>query len=132
MALEDFLGDLSGGFQGAGMGASLLGGMQTAKIGAASNPWVAGGLLAGGTALGVANAMDPNKKKAMRLNNRLGEQEAEANDLSLKSEKTKQALEAQRQRAWDQFGSMFSGYLSAMAKAKPSGMASFQQGLGVT
>jgi hypothetical protein len=132
MALEDFLSDLSGGFEGAGMGASLLGGMTNAKMTSASNPWVAGGILGGGALLGIASSMDPAKRRAGRLNARLGRQEAEMNDLSIKSEKTKQAEERRKRAAMQQFGNMFSGYLSAMGKSRPvAGPALAEADLGV-
>lgn len=130
MSMEDFLGDLSGGFQGAGAGASILGGLGMAKVGFASNPWVAGGLLAGGTLLGALGGADPAKKRAMRINEKLGQQELESNAIDIQDKKTKQLQEAQRRHAWDQFGGMFSNYMSAMAQAKPSGMNAFTASLG--
>lgn len=130
MAMEDFLGDLTGGFQGAGMGASLLGGMGAANIAAASNPWVAGSLLGGGAVLGLANAMDPSKRRANRMNERLGRQEAEMNSLKIQSEKTAQAEAERKKRTWEQFGGMFSNYIAGMAKARPTGQAAFDQSLG--
>lgn len=130
MAMEDFLGDLSGGFQGAGMGAGVLGGMSVAKMASASNPWVAGGLLGGGALLGIANSMDPAKRRANRLNSRLGNQEAELNDLNIQSEKNKQMDERKKRASMQQFGDMFSGYMSAMGAARPTGQAAFQQDLG--
>lgn len=130
MPMEDFLASLNGGMQGAGMGASLLGGMGAAKIGAASNPWVAGSLLAGGTALGLLNSMDPSQKRASRLNERLGNQEAQMNDLNITAEKTKLAEEERKRRTFGQFGALFSNYIASMAKAKPNGQAAFAQDLG--
>lgn len=129
--MDDFLSDLNGGFQGAGMGASLLGGMHTAGIGFAANPWVAGGLLAGGAGLGILNAMDPAKKRAMRMNERLGKQEAEMNDLSLEEKRTQMSQDAMKRRSWNDFGNIFSGYLGAMARARPTGASAFAQDLGV-
>jgi hypothetical protein len=131
MAMEDLLSDLSGGFQGAGMGATMLGGMGAAKIAMASNPWVAGGLLSGGALLGMLGGEDPAKKRAMRLNSQLGDQELEMNRLDIRDKHTQQDLEAQKRHAWDQFGGMFSNYLSAMAKAKPTGPSAFNASLGV-
>lgn len=129
MSMEDFLSSLSGGMQGAGMGASILGGMKTAGI--KSNPWVAGGLLAGGAGLGLLNALDPAQRRAGRLNARLGRQEAALNDLNIQSEKTRQEQERKQRASMDQFGNLFSGYLSAMAKSRPTGQAGFNQDLGV-
>lgn len=114
MALEDFMNDLNGGFQGMGMGAQLVGGMQTAKFAAASNPWVAGSIMAGGALLGAANANDPAKKRAGRINNRMGEQEIEINDLDIMGKRNQQALDVDKRRTWEQFGGMFSKYLAGM------------------
>lgn len=118
MAFEDFLSDLSGGFQGAGMGASILGGMEKAKIGWASNPWVAGGLLGGGALLGILGAEDPQTKRAARINERLGKQEVEMNNLAIRDKTTEQNLAMQRRQTWNQFGNLFSNYLGAMSQAR--------------
>jgi hypothetical protein len=130
MAMDEFLSDLGGGFQGAGMGASLLGGLGAAKVGFASNPWVAGGLLLGGAGLGVLNSMDPAQKRANRMNERLGRQELEMNSLNIDAEKAKQLAEEEKKRTWGKFGSLFSNYVAGMGQARPTGSAAFAQSLG--
>ena len=130
MSIEDFMGDLSGGLQGAGMGAGILGGMTTAKVLGASNPWVAGGLLGGGALLGLASSAFSPTKKANRLNDRLGQQEADMNDLNLQAEKTKQMDERKKRMGMQQFSDLFSGYMSAMGAARPTGQAGFNADLG--
>lgn len=135
MAIEDFMGDLTGGLQGAGMGAGILGGMTAAKVGlgaaGAMNPWITGGLLGGGALLGIAGSAFSPTHKANKLNDRLGQQEAEMNDLNLKSEKTKQAEDRKKRFGMQQFGDLFSGYMSAMGAARPTGQAGFSADLGV-
>src|SRR4051812_14105562 len=123
MSMEDFMNDLNGGFQGAGTVAPLA-----AQTG---NPWAAAGVLAVGAGMGVMNSRDPNKKRALRLNNRLGDQEVAANELNLADLKGEVTAKAQKRKSWDQFGSMFSRYMSGYALARPSGQAAFNQDLGV-
>lgn len=116
MAMADFLADLgSGGFQGAGLGAKILGGLKTA--GFATNPWLGGGIMAAGAGLGMLNAMDPAKRRAARINERLGKQEAAMNDLKIEDMKQGQRQDAAKRRNWSEFGNIFSGYLGAMAQA---------------
>lgn len=131
MALQDFLSDLNGSFEGAGMGMQMLGGMQTAKIGAASNPWVQGGLILGGAGLGLLNGMDPSVQRARRLNERLGNQEAEMGDINIKSAELEQGQKEKMIRAQQMFGNLFSNYMSGFASAKPNGQAAFQHDVGV-
>ena len=121
-----YLDGLSGGVEGAGQGAALLGSM--GPLGA--NPFVAGGTLLGTTALGVLSGLDPAKRREGRRNARLGGQEIELNDIKLAQLRQEQQDEKTKRDNWKRFGMLFSRYLGGYSRARPGGQEAFAADVG--